>query len=63
MELVVIAFLGTLALTAVELRDAIRRLHNDSATASTSPAVPDRSHRSVLQHPVTSAAGSYSEAA
>jgi hypothetical protein len=63
MELVLIAFIGTLALIFAELRDAGRRRHNASVTAPTSPAVSGPSGRTMLQYPVAADAESYSEAA
>jgi hypothetical protein len=63
MELVLIAFLGTLVLSVVELRDFVRHLHGESVAPPAFPAVSDPPGRTVVHQPATTVAESYSEAA
>jgi hypothetical protein len=63
MELVLIAFVGTLVLMAAELRDLVRRSRSAYSTALAAVAVSALPGRTVTQHTEVAAEAHYDAAA
>jgi hypothetical protein len=63
MELVLIAFVGTLVIMAVELRDFVRRRHTPSLTSPEPTAVSDLLGQAVARHSVAPVEKIYDTAA